>query len=136
MKINYLKNIILIIVFVLGIFFPLGGPGSVLGTILVFIGSFIVGMCYPFIVQLDLRLNYYIIEDPKWSHPIDYKKPLTFAQFVGYLLIFCGGGVLLGELIQTFSINIVAISLISIGFGVIVNIPTAVKNKNFWIRNG
>ena len=93
-------------------------------------------MCYPYIVQLDLGLNNYIIENPEWSHPIDYKKPLTFAQFVGYLLVFCGGGVLLGELIQTFSINIVAVSLMSIGLGVKINIPIAVKNKNFWLNKG
>ena len=93
-------------------------------------------MCYPYITQLDFGLYNYIIEEPEWSQPIDYRKPLTFAQFLGYFLIFCGGGILIGELIQTFSINIVAISLMSIGFGVIINIPTAVKNKNFWLRNG
>jgi hypothetical protein len=66
-------------------------------------------------------LYHYILENPEWTEPIDYKKPFTFAQFLGYFLIFCGGGILLGELIQTFSINIVAVSLMSIGLGVIID---------------
>ena len=136
MKAKNIKNSILIVFFILGIIFPVGGSVSVYGSIIVFIGSLIVGMCYPYITQLDFGLYNYIIEEPEWSQPIDYRKPLTFAQFLGYFLIFCGGGILIGELIQTFSINIVAISLMSIGFGVIINIPTAVKNKNFWLRNG
>ena len=135
MKTKYIKNIILIFVLILGIIFPVGGSVSFFSTIVVFIGSLIIGMCYPYIAQLDFGLYQYIIEDPKWEQPIDYRRPLTFAQFLGFLLIFSGGGILIGELVQTFSINIVGISLISIGLGVIINIPIAVKNKKFWMRN-
>jgi len=134
MKAKNIKNSILALFFILGIIFPVGGSISVYGSIIVFIGSLIVGMCYPYIAQLDFGLYNYIIEDPEWSQPIDYRKPLTFAQFLGYFLISFGGGVLIGELIQTFSINIVAISLMSIGIGVVINIPNAVKNKNYWSR--
>ena len=135
MKAKHIKNIVLILVLVLGAIFPVGGSVSFSGNILVFIGSIIIGMCIPYIVQLDFGLYKYILEDPEWTQPIDYRRPLTFAQFLAYLLIFCGGGILIGALIQTFSINIVAISLISIGLGIIINIPIAVKNKNFWMRN-
>ena len=134
MKAKNIKNSILALFFILGILFPIGGSVSVMGSIIVLYGSFIVGMCYPYIAQLDFGLYNYIIEDPEWSQPIDYRKPLTFAQFLGYFLISFGGGVLIGELIQTFSINIVAISLMSIGIGVVINIPNAVKNKNYWSR--
>lgn len=132
MNAKTIKNSILLLFFILGILFPVGGSVSVLGYIIVFIGSLIVGMCYPYLAQLDFGLYNYQIEDPEWSEPIDYKKPLTFAQFLAYVLVFSGGGILIGELIQTFSINIVAISLISIGFGVIINIPIAVKNRDYW----
>ena len=135
MKIKYAKNIVLILVLILGIIFPLGGSASFFSYIIVFIGSLIIGMCYPYLAQLDFGLYHYIIEDPEWAQPIDYRRPLTFAQFLGYLLIFWGGGILIGELIQTFSINVVAVSLMSIGLGVLINIPMAVKNKNFWMRN-
>ena len=132
MKAKNIKNSILILFFILGILFPVGGSVSVFGYIIVIIGSLIVGMCYPYIAQLDFGLYNYLIEDPEWSQPIDYRKPLTFAQLLAYCLIFSGAGILIGELIQTFSINIVAISLMSIGLGVIINIPIAVKNNDYW----
>ena len=132
MKVKNVKNSILILFFLLGIIFPVGGSVSVFGYIIAFIGSLIVGMCYPYPAQLDFGLYNYIIEKPEWSQPIDYRKPLSFAQFLGYFLIFCGSGILVGELLKTFSVNVVAISLLSIGLGVIINIPNAVKNKKFW----
>ena len=134
MKAKSIKNSVLILIFIFGILFPIGDSVSVLGSIIVICASFIVGMCYPYLAQLDFGLYNYIIEEPEWSQPIDYRKPLSFAQFLGYFLIFCGGGILVGELIQTFSVNVVAISLLSIGLGVIINIPVAVKNKKFWSR--
>ena len=135
MKAKNIKYSILVLSFILGIIFPVGGSASLPGFIIVFIGSLIIGMCYPYIVQLDFGLYNYIIEPPEWSEPIDYRKPMTFAQFIGFLLICSGGGIFLGELIQSFTINIVAISLMSMGLGVIINIPIAVSRKKFWWHN-
>jgi hypothetical protein len=134
MKISSIKNLFLVFIFLIGILFPIGGSKSLFSSILVFIVSLIIGLCYPFIVQLDFGMNQYIIERPKWSAPIDYRRPLSFAQFVAFLLVALGLGIFVGELLETFSINIVAISAVSIGLGTIINIPLAVKNKKFWSR--
>ena len=132
MKTKQIKNLIIVFIFLTGILFPVGESRSIFSTILVFIVSLLIGFFYPYIVQLDFGMNKYIIELPRWSEPIDYKKPLSFAQFVAYLLIALGLGIFIGELLETFTINIVAVSAISIGIGTLLNLPMAAKNKNFW----
>jgi len=55
--------------------------------------------------------------------------PLTYTHFFGYLLLSCGTGELIGELIRMQTINIIGISLISLGFGVICGNNLAVRKS-------
>ena len=127
MKIKSIKISILITFFTLGMAFPIGSAKSFIASVIAILICYLGGMWYPFIAQYDFALGRYIVHKPKWSDKLVLIKPLTIAHLIAYLLLSCGAGLMIGELIQTQTANFIGLCLVASGYGVISGIDWAVK---------
>ncbi|WPP52995.1 hypothetical protein [Catalinimonas niigatensis] len=131
MKNHYIRSLILITIFVLGIFFPISDwmtyPVLLVGIVI----SFLTGLSTPFLFLLNLGMGSYDIHPPRWTDSItNMRKPLIFVQYVEYFTYAWGIGLMIGELNQNQSANLFGICLIMGGLGIKSGMLLLLKRDN------
>ena len=59
-----------------------------------------------------------IFEKPKWSDKFSINKPLVFTQFLAFLIFSIGFGGLIGNFINTRTINFIGFIILIFGIGI------------------
>ena len=119
MKNYYIRSLILIAIFVLGVLFPISEWKPFLVLVMGIVPSFLIGLSVPFLSLLNLGMGSYVVRPPKWTDRLsNIKNPLTFVQFVEYFLYSWGVGLMMGELYQSQSASLLGLCLIAAGLGI------------------
>jgi hypothetical protein len=118
MRNHYIKSLLLIFTFALGILFPFSEwvsyPALFIGIML----SFLTGLSIPFVLLLNLGMGTYNIQPPKWTDEINnMKNPLIFVRFTEYFAYSWGLGLMIGGLILHQTANTFGICLLAAGLG-------------------
>ncbi len=124
MKVKYVKNLILLIVFILLTFFPIGGDVNGNFKILFLTGliTLFFGLIFPHLAKYFSLRNQFRLEKPNWAEEINDKNPLTYIQYFGILAIVAGLGSLIGGILNGQLINFLGLMVLIFGIGIILGL--------------
>ena len=94
------KTLLILIVFVVATIFPIGKIQTFKITFWTCVASFIIATVIPNLLIVGGLRNRVITKKPKWTDQLKFKYPMTYIQFISFLLIAAGIGGLVGGLIN------------------------------------
>lgn len=126
------KTLLTLTVMLLATIFPIGNTQTIKITLWASIASFVIGIIIPNVMEHGGLRNRVTIEVPKWTDPIKEKRPLTYVQLIGFLLLAAGIGGLIGGLLNGQIINFIGTVLVAIGLGTLLSmyLTLATTKKN------
>ena len=124
-----IKTLLILSAMTLATIFPFGDTVALKIAILSSVALFLFGLILPHLFQYNSLHNKLTIEKPKWSDSIQDKKPMTYVQLIGVLLIAIGIGGLAGGLIKGQTMNFIGLMCFALGMGTFIGIYFALKKK-------
>ncbi len=122
-----IKAILLVIVALPNLFAPMAVP--VEQDLIMAVFPLIVGsLAIPLIAKLNAAFRGKEIVQPTWNdNPLDRKRTLDFFHFASYFFIAVGLSVLIGSAIKYQMFNLLGLTVISFGLGMLIGIWVTLK---------